>query len=150
MKRFNTPTVRTALLALVIAIALTGLYSAGAAYIKPQIGRLFQANYFRQDVSPGDRRAPLGYTLARPLPQGWQADWSGGKLWITHYNPDGSVADALPFDSLESLYVWFETHPDCCDVDVDKLMREAPENVVPVSTVELVKQAMNKKHRTAQ
>ncbi|MHC4070620.1 MAG: hypothetical protein ACYSWW_21800 [Planctomycetota bacterium] len=81
----------------------------------------------------------MGITLSHPLPQGWQAGWSGGKLWITHYNPDGSVADCLPFDSLAGLYDWLEAHPDCCDVDVDKLASEALREAPPVSTVELVK-----------
>jgi len=139
MKRFNTSVGKIALLALVIAVALTGLYSAGAGYIEPQIGHLLRPNASGQDRGPQDRGASPGVTLAYPLPQGWRADWSGGKLWITHYNPDGSVADSLPFDSLESLYVWYEAHPDCCDVDVDKLMREAPEDIMPVSTGELIK-----------
>jgi len=139
MKRFNTSIVKMALLAIAIAVVLTGLYSAGAAYIDPQIERFLQPGSSRQYGSLPDRRESSGITLARPLPQGWQADWSGGKLWITHYNPDGSVADSLPFDNLESLYVWYEAHPDCCDVDVDKLMREASEDTMPVSTGELIK-----------
>jgi len=60
-------------------------------------------------------------TLVCNLPDGWRIDSIGGKLWLTHYNPNGSVADSLPFDSVENFYRWFETHPDCCDVDVEKI-----------------------------
>jgi hypothetical protein len=133
MKRFETSMFRTVLLACVIAVVLTGLYAAGAEYIEPQIGRFLRPNASRQYDGPQDHRTSLGLALAQPLPQGWQADWSGGKLWITHYNPDGSVADTLPFDSVESLSNWLEAHPDCCDVDVDKLAPKAPKGAAPVS-----------------
>ncbi len=44
-------------------------------------------------------------------------------LWITHYNPNGTVADCLPFDDLKGYHAWVQTHPDFCDVDVKKLAR---------------------------
>ena len=62
----------------------------------------------------------------------WRADWSGGKLQITHYNPNGSAADSLHFDSVENLCDWIEAHPDCCDVD--KLATGAPEAPVRATT----------------
>jgi hypothetical protein len=139
MKRFETSMFKTVLLASVIAVVLTGLYSYGAPYIEPQIGRFLRPNASGQYDGPQGRGASLGLTLAGPLPQGWQAEWNGGELWITHYNPDGSVADTLPFDSVESLSNWLEAHPDCCDVDVDKLAPKAPEDTVPVSTVGLIR-----------
>lgn len=69
-------------------------------------------------------------TVACPLPDGWQADWRDELLWITHYNPDGTVADALPFDSLKGLYDWVEDHPDFCDVNVERLVAQAPEVLI--------------------
>jgi hypothetical protein len=76
--------------------------------------------------------------LACSLPEGWQADWSSGQIWITHYNPSGTVADALAFSSLEDLYVWLENHPDCCDVDVDKIAQDVQESAVSATAMEVV------------
>ncbi|MBL7189168.1 MAG: hypothetical protein ISS70_22805 [Phycisphaerae bacterium] len=149
MKRFDTSIVKTALLACVIAVVLTGFYCAGALCFDSNIGCSLQTDSLGQ----GDQgNLPWNYAsnpqnggtssecvLACSLPDGWQAGLSGGKLWITHYNPDGSVADSLPFDSVESLSNWVEAHPDCCDVDVDKLVPEAPKDTVPVSRAELIK-----------
>ena len=72
------------------------------------------------------------------LADGWRAEWKGETLWLTHYNPDGRVADSLPFHSVEHLHAWVEAHPDCCDVDVDKDVREQLGNAVTNSTAELI------------
>jgi hypothetical protein len=68
--------------------------------------------------------------LACSLPKGWQAGWCCGTLWIMHYYPNGTVADALPFKDLEGFCQWFETHPDCCDVDVEKTVSEIAEDAI--------------------
>jgi hypothetical protein len=46
-------------------------------------------------------------------------------LWITHRNPDGTVADCLSFQDLEDYDGWVETHPDFCDVNVEELALRA-------------------------
>jgi len=134
-----------ALLAYVVAVTLIGLYSAGGSYLNSYVGRFFETS----SVGQNNRRSlhadrtrnsqawgvSSRYKLVCNLPDGWQIDWIGGKLWLTHYNPDGSVADFLPFDSVENFYQWFEAHPDCCDVDIDKLTPDKSE-----STEETAKQ----------
>jgi len=132
------------LLTCIAVAALTGLYTAGAPYLDSNIGRFSQIDFagqgsrwnVRGDLAnnPQGRGVSFGRKLACPLPDGWQADWSGGKLWIMHYNPNGTVADALPFDSLKDFYHWFDTHPDCCDVDVNKLARDRTETAVCATT----------------
>ncbi len=69
---------------------------------------------------------PVDRALLGSLPGDWQAEWRGGMLWITHYNPNGTVADCLPFNDLESYHNWVYAHPDFCDVNVEKLARRAP------------------------
>lgn len=138
MKRFDTPTIRMALLVYCVAVTLIGLYSTGAPYLNSYMGHFFQsgsvgqnsrrslhANRTRNSQAWG---ASSRYKLVCNLPDGWQIDLRGGKLWLTHYNPNGSVADSLPFDSLENFYQWFETHPDCCDVDIHNLTPDKPES----------------------
>ena len=125
-------------------LAVIGLYCGGAVYLAPRVGRWLQAGSARQG-SRGDRgangvntptelAASWGGTLARSLPQDWQADCRGGKLWITHYNPDGTVADCLIFGSLGDCYDWIDTHPDFCDVHVEKPERAAPRTAAAPDT----------------
>jgi hypothetical protein len=84
-------------------------------------------------VSPGangrgeaqDVAIPVDRALLGSLPPDWQAQWRGGLLWITRYNPNGSVADCLPFSDLEDYHHWAYAHPDFCDVNVEKLALRA-------------------------
>jgi hypothetical protein len=82
-----------------------------------------RANYGRdaQDVA-----IPVDRALLPSLPDNWQAQWRGGMLWITRYNPNGTVGDCLPFDDLKGYHAWVQTHPDFCDVDLKKLGRREP------------------------
>lgn len=66
------------------------------------------------------RPAQLEYSI----PDGWQADWRGQMLWLTHTNADGTVADSLSFIGVEGLYEWIESHPDFCDVSVEDYMKQ--------------------------
>ena len=115
MKSSHASTIRKIELVCATALALVSLYYAGASCL---------------DQSYVPRSADL--TKVRPaevacdLPDGWQADWRGKLLWITHCNSDGTVADTLPFDSLDGLYDWVETHPDFCDVNVEKFALRMP------------------------
>ena len=79
---------------------------------------------------PPNERVSCESELTCSLPKGWRADRCGGTLWITHYNPNGTIADALPFKDLEGFYQWFETHPDCCDIDVKKTVPEMAEDAI--------------------
>ncbi|MFC1604572.1 hypothetical protein ACFL5F_06040 [Planctomycetota bacterium] len=138
MKRFNTILVRMGLLACVAVITIIGVYSAKYPYLDSCLGSLYKTDFVRQGKQVNlklqctknsqDWRVSSGRKLVCPLPDGWQVDWNGGKLWLTHYNPNGSVADSLPFDSLINFYQWFETHPDCCDVNIDKLTSDKSES----------------------
>jgi hypothetical protein len=138
MKRFDTPTIRKALLVYVVAVTLTGLYSVAGPYLNSYIGRFFQNDavgqtsrwYSRTNLAQNSqvRAESLSDTFVCNLPDGWQIDRKGGIFRLTHYNPNGSVADCLPFDSLENFYQWFETHPDCCDVYIDKLTPDEQES----------------------
>ncbi len=66
---------------------------------------------------------PVDRALLGSLPEDWQAQWNGGLLWITHYNPNGTVADCLAFNDLDDYHNWVYAHPDFCDVDVQKRTR---------------------------
>lgn len=139
MKWFNTLSVRMALLACVVIVILISLYSPRVPYFDSCIGCFYEIDSVGQGSRGNLYAESTKYSqdwgvssrckLVCTLPDGWQIDWRGGKLWITHYNPNGSVADSLPFDSLENFYQWFETHPDCCDVDVEKLTIDKIESV---------------------
>jgi len=139
VKRFDKPTVNIILLTGIIAPVLTGLYFVRAMNIEPYGERFVHTDLSRKGGNLQDWKASFSSELSCPLPQGWQAGWNGGKLWITHYNLDGSVADSLAFDSLERLCYWVEAHPDCCDVDIDQLKLPAPKDAVPVSRAGLIK-----------
>ena len=131
MKWFNTPTIRMALIVYVVVLTLIGVYSAGGPYLNSYIGHYLQtdavgqtsrwSSHINLSRNSQARAESSPVTLVCNLPDGWQIDRRAGKFWLTHYNPNGSVADCLPFDSLENFYQWFETHPDCCDVDIEKL-----------------------------
>jgi hypothetical protein len=120
-----------AFIAFVVVVILIGIYSAGGPYINSYMGHIFQTKAVGQtsrwaaptNLSKNSQsRAEFSSdTLVCNLPDGWQIDSIGGKLWLTHYNLNGSIADSLPFDSIENFYQWFDTHPDCCDVDIEKL-----------------------------
>ena len=144
MKWSNTPTIRMTLLAYVFAVTLIGLYCLGSPYPNSYAGHFFQTDLTGQNnqVSLKTNHAKnlqsLGAsssdTVVCNLPDGWQIDFRGGKLWLTHYNPNGSVADCLPFDSVENFYQWFETHPDCCDVDIETIAVDSPEDTENATT----------------
>jgi hypothetical protein len=138
MKQSNTPTIMKTLLVYVVAVTLMGLYSAGGPYLHSYAACFFQtglagqnnrvslkANSAKNSQSWG---AYPSDTVVCNLPDGWQIDFRGGKLWLKHYNPNGSVADYLPFDNVKSFYQWFETHPDCCDVDIKTIAVNSPED----------------------
>ena len=144
MKWFDTFAVRGILPAGIASVVLAGLYLAWEPYLGSYLGRFLQSisgghdsrSNFHADHAGGlqNQGASSRFKPARPLPEGWQTAWRGGKLWIRHYNPNGSVADSLPFDSLRNLYDWIETHPDCCDVNVAKLAASPPETAVSATT----------------
>ena len=71
-------------------------------------------------------RIPIERGLLFSLPEDWEAEWLGGMLWITHRNPDGTVADRLSFSGVKDYHAWVETHPDFCDVNVEKLALRMP------------------------
>ena len=116
MKWFRAFEVRRIELACAATLALISIYYAGTTALAPEIRYIRQA-YLAKSNNPVETRPA---EVACHLPDGWQADWRGEVLWITHYNQDGAVADALPFHSLEGLYDWVEDHPDFCDVNVEK------------------------------
>lgn len=139
MRWFDRFKIRMVLYACITLVVLASLYLAWEPYLGSYIG------YFQTGSAAHDGRWNARVNLANELqdlcvssgsgpaaslPDGWQTDWKGGKLWITHYNPDGTVADALPFDGLGDFYQWFESHPDCCDVNVGKLGTNMPEAAV--------------------
>ena len=129
MKWFNTSIFRVVLYICVPAAAITYLYSAGQ-------GR--RSSVFASRANHSQVHRPYSKCeLTCPLPGGWRADRKDGKLWLTHYNLDRSIADSLFFNCVEDLYAWVEAHPDCCDVDVDKLVSEALRDAPPVSAIEL-------------
>ncbi len=123
MKSSHAFGIRRVELACAATIALVSLYYAGASCLdqgyRPRSADL-------TEVRPAE--------VACALPDGWQADWRGELLWITHYNSNGTVADALPFDSLDGLYDWVEDHPDFCDVDVEKRASRPAEAGMYVTT----------------
>ena len=127
MKWLGIPLLRGAMAACLVAIAATGFYYAGAPYPAPQIRRLHktvsggQRGRGNLRVQCASNSQDMEGTFGCLLPQDWQADCRSGELWIVHYNPDGTVADSLLFDNLGSFYDWAETHPDFCDLDVDKV-----------------------------
>jgi len=131
MKWFNTSTFRVVLYICAPAAAITYLYSAG----QDSRSSVFASRTNHSQV----RRPHSKCELICPLPRGWRADREDGKLWLTHYNLDGSIADSLFFNRVEDLHAWVEAHPDCCDVDVDRLVSEALRDAPPVSTIELAK-----------
>ena len=73
-----------------------------------------------------DVAIPVDRALLGSLPPNWQAQWQAGMLWITRYNPNGSVADCLPFNDLDDYHHWVYAHPDFCDVNVEKVARHVP------------------------
>ncbi len=130
MRRLGILLLRGALAACLAAIAVTGFYYAGAQYCTRPIGRLRQAASVRLRAHDAGKSRELEESVEHSLPGSWQADLKAGTLWVTHCNPDGTVADALPFESVASFYGWAEAHPDFCDLDVDVVafgaLRAAP------------------------
>jgi len=115
MRLRRNPALRTAQLGAV------GLCCAVALYLTFDQARL----YGIVPSGPGDKASqsvtiPIDRGLLPSLPDDWEGAWRGGTLWITHRNPDGTVADCLPFDGFEEYYDWIETHPDFCDVNVEE------------------------------
>lgn len=140
MKCIDRLEVRIVLLTCIIGVVLGSLCLAWEPYFGSNIdyrfrtglaGRNGQRNLLWDSVDyPQNGRVSCESELACSLPEGWQAGWNGGTLWITHHNPNGTVADALPFKDLEGFYQWFETHPDCCDVDVEKTVVEITKDAI--------------------
>ncbi len=130
MKWFGISPLRVTLATCLIAIAITGFYYAGAPYPASPIGRLDRAASVTLRAHGANKSKELEESVERFLPGGWQADLKTGRLWITHYNSNGTVADALLFDSAGSFYDWAAAHPDFCDLDVDRValaaLRAAP------------------------
>ncbi len=118
-------------------LGAASLCCAGALYLafdtatKPERGG-FQGNqHARRGAEVQAVPIPVDRALLGSLPEDWEAQWRGGLLWITHYNPNGTVADCLPFDNLEGYHAWVQAHPDFCDVNVQKLARRSPEETRP-------------------
>jgi hypothetical protein len=130
MKLQRSQTIRAARLGVVSLCCAGALYLAFDTAFPPETGPGRQgwrgnqrANYGR-DAQDG--AIPVDRALLSSLPEDWQAQWRGGMLWITHYNPDGTVRDCLAFEGLEGYRDWVQTHPDFCDVDVRKLAQRSP------------------------
>ncbi len=121
MKWLGIPLLRGALAACLVGIAATGFYYAGTPYRATAIMRLRQTASVGLRAHSADKSQSLEGSVKYLLPQGWQANWRSGEVWIKHYNPNGTVADSLPFDSVGSFYDWADAHPDFCDLDVDKV-----------------------------
>ncbi len=126
MNLLHGPVVRSIVHGCIATGVLVGLYYGSISYLNSDINR------FRQVYSAGlNKQVEVDpATLACNLPEGWQAYWWGRTLWITHYNSDGSAANSLSFCSLESLYGWVETHPDFCDVNIEKTLLHVVDTTV--------------------
>lgn len=103
------------------AVAVTGFYWAGEPYLAPQLSHMRHTASARLGAHHTQKSQDLEGSVESVLPQNWQADWRAGTLCITRYNPNGTVADGLFFDSIGSFCEWADTHPDFCDLDVDKV-----------------------------
>ena len=129
--------------------AFTCLYCVGALYLIPHLEPLFWSNRAGQVTHIGDLPQDQGriidssaseeMALAGSLPEGWQANWRAGTLWLTHVNRDGTIADSLAFPSLEYCYDWIETHSDFCDVNVMKLALQEPDTASGADTAVAMK-----------
>ena len=124
----------------IATFALLSLYYAVTAALAPDIGPFLYSDsigpfLYSDSIGQGSPRtrcanranipqdlsASLGCRLICSLPEGWGADLTDGKLWITHYSPDGTVTDSLPFDGAGDFHGWAQNHPNFCDVGVEKL-----------------------------
>ncbi|HEC03707.1 MAG TPA: hypothetical protein ENI81_09250 [Phycisphaerales bacterium] len=121
MKWFGMPLLRGVLGTFLIAVAATGFYWAPESYFARRIRCMRWAASARLRTRRTGESQDLEGSIKSLLPQNWQADWRAGTLCITRYNPNGTVADGLFFDSIGSFCDWAGTHPDFCDLDVDKV-----------------------------
>ncbi|MBM4025138.1 MAG: hypothetical protein FJ280_06960 [Planctomycetes bacterium] len=107
--------------------SVVSLCCAGALYLafdtatRPDSGGFRGSQRARRGSEAPAVAIPVDRALLGSLPEDWQAQYRGGLLWITHYNPNGSVADCLPFNDLEDYHHWVYAHPDFCDVNVEKV-----------------------------
>jgi len=121
MKWFGMPPLRAVLGVCLVAIAPTGFYWAGEPYLAPRLRHMRHTASARLRAHRDQKSQDLQGSVESVLPQNWQADWSAGTLCITRYNPNGTVADGLFFDSVGSFCDWAEAHPDFCDLDVERV-----------------------------
>ena len=141
MKWLGTFAVKIVLPACITGVAIAGFYVAWEPYVDSFVARVFRRSSDRWNTS-GDLNADnqqnhpesFGEEPARPLPAGWKVSSKGSRFWVTHYNPNGSVADSLPFDSTRDLYSWLNTHPDCCDVNLAKVIAGAQKDTEPATS----------------
>ena len=127
MKRSLTSGIKCLGIACIVVLALITLYYAGVPALDARRIANMHPDY---SSGPGRQVEARAATVACDLPAGWQADWRGDLLQITHYNSNGTVADSLSFASHEELCNWAQTHPDFCDVSIgiDQLQKKATTN----------------------
>jgi len=104
-----------------VRLSAAALCCAGALYLAFDQARLYGLVPSGPGYEAGQPvTIPIDRGLLPSLPDDWEAAWRGRMLWITHRNPDGTVADCLAFGGFEDYHVWVETHPDFCDVNVEE------------------------------
>jgi len=130
MKPLRDYTIRAASLGAACLACAGALYLAFDAALGPENGPGSGAYHAKASAygagGAPDEAIPVDRALMPSLPNNWQAQWQGGLLWITRYNPNGSVADCLPFNDLDDYHHWVYAHPDFCDVNAEKVARHAP------------------------
>ena len=126
MKPQDSYTLRAARLGAASLCCAGALYLAFDTATRPDDGGFRGSQRARRGSEAPAAVRPVDRGLLGSLPEDWQAQYRGGLLWITHYNPNGTVTDCLAFRDVEDYHGWVGAHPDFCDVNVDKRTRPAP------------------------
>ena len=110
-----------ALSIILITISLTGFYIASVPYLAPEYQHI--RRFLSGMLNGRENQRGSDINVDHLLPERWEAEWRNGTLCVTHNNADGALADFHVFNNIDSFYIWFDMHPDFCDLDVDKVAR---------------------------